>query len=444
MWIGLDDTDSRSAGCTTYIAFKIAVKFSDHVNSLPRLVRLNPNLKYKTRGNGALSLSVSEKRKSPCMPIGRSEGMDISINIENSNPEPVDTAFRKEIISEVLKIVDQYYEREEANTNPGIVFTDRKFGPDIYRLALETDIPMEYIENILAKEHSEYYKIGNGRGIVGATASISWDRKKTTYELLNYKYPKAGIIDEDVKRKIGRIAESYESTFNNLDAEDGKICLFPRERTPVIYGVRALEFHELKQVQDEINSVFPEFSKNYMIFATNQGTDDHILKHKSNENFKELASYEITGYVSKMPFRRKGGHLFFKVRTGGISIDAVAFEPSKGFRKEVEKLQIGDNVRLFGSFSGGTIKIEKIEIIHPSVLYVRKTPVCHNCGSKTSNIGSMKYRCNTCKTMLEPEYIKKDEMERPMKMEPPVYARRHLSMPWKLENASFGSDEHEF
>src|SRR5260370_31824857 len=57
--IGLDDTDSEKGGCTTYTAtvlfqelFSSGFKPSD----FPWLVRLNPNIPWKTRGNGALAV----------------------------------------------------------------------------------------------------------------------------------------------------------------------------------------------------------------------------------------------------------------------------------------------------------------------------------------------------------------------------------------------------
>ena len=61
MHIGLDDTDSTRKGCTTYITAllvekleRLGVKFLDY----PSLVRLNPNVPWKTRGNGALCLRL--------------------------------------------------------------------------------------------------------------------------------------------------------------------------------------------------------------------------------------------------------------------------------------------------------------------------------------------------------------------------------------------------
>ena len=53
--IGMDDTDSARGMCTTFLAYVIVdgllargAAFLDY----PRLVRLNPNIPWKTRGNG--------------------------------------------------------------------------------------------------------------------------------------------------------------------------------------------------------------------------------------------------------------------------------------------------------------------------------------------------------------------------------------------------------
>ena len=60
--VGLDDFDSPEGGCTTYVASLLVerldrepwAEFLDY----PRLVRLNPNVPFKTRGNGAVSLAL--------------------------------------------------------------------------------------------------------------------------------------------------------------------------------------------------------------------------------------------------------------------------------------------------------------------------------------------------------------------------------------------------
>ena len=59
MHIGLDDTDSTKGGCTTYLAAVLIEKlekFNIEFKDYPTLIRLNPNVPWKTRGNGALCL----------------------------------------------------------------------------------------------------------------------------------------------------------------------------------------------------------------------------------------------------------------------------------------------------------------------------------------------------------------------------------------------------
>ena len=61
MWIGFDDTDSRDGGCTTYVCFEFVSRLYEKGYCLceyPRLVRLNPQVPWKTRGNGAVAVHV--------------------------------------------------------------------------------------------------------------------------------------------------------------------------------------------------------------------------------------------------------------------------------------------------------------------------------------------------------------------------------------------------
>lgn len=57
--VGLDDTDSRERGmCTTYVAATIARALQRDGATVSRLllIRLNPAVEYKTRGNAALAI----------------------------------------------------------------------------------------------------------------------------------------------------------------------------------------------------------------------------------------------------------------------------------------------------------------------------------------------------------------------------------------------------
>src|SRR5512137_14628 len=88
MLVGIDDTDSLQGMCTTYLAALLVEKLS--VKGYARLIRLNPNIPYRTRGNGAIALTT--------------EG----------SPEKTKKT--------VLEMVEKYARLEDENTNPGVVF----------------------------------------------------------------------------------------------------------------------------------------------------------------------------------------------------------------------------------------------------------------------------------------------------------------------------------
>ena len=69
--IGIDDTDSLSGNCTTYVAAKIIEHIANFVNftDYPRLIRNNPNIPWKTRGNGATCLRLNLKAKDDCRDV---------------------------------------------------------------------------------------------------------------------------------------------------------------------------------------------------------------------------------------------------------------------------------------------------------------------------------------------------------------------------------------
>jgi len=61
--VGFDDTDSIEGSCTTYLAALLIEKIHNDVVFLdyPRLIRNNPNVPWKTRGNGGIALSMRLK-----------------------------------------------------------------------------------------------------------------------------------------------------------------------------------------------------------------------------------------------------------------------------------------------------------------------------------------------------------------------------------------------
>ena len=65
--IGFDDTDSPKGMCTTFLAYKIVgelKKENSEFLDFPNLIRFNPNIPWKTRGNGAVSIRIRTKNSS--------------------------------------------------------------------------------------------------------------------------------------------------------------------------------------------------------------------------------------------------------------------------------------------------------------------------------------------------------------------------------------------
>jgi tRNA(Ile2)-agmatinylcytidine synthase len=103
--IGFDDTDSPSGGCTTYIAARLVEELSSigaRFVDYPNLLRLNPNVPWKTRGNGAVCLRIDIEK-------------------------PLEEDARRA----VLKHIEAYSDFECENTNPGIVILEGEVPPGI-------------------------------------------------------------------------------------------------------------------------------------------------------------------------------------------------------------------------------------------------------------------------------------------------------------------------
>src|SRR5204862_1335412 len=61
-WIGVDDTDSLQGMCTTFLAAEIVRELTTDFDLVgyPRLVRLNQNVQWKKRGNGAICVRFGQ------------------------------------------------------------------------------------------------------------------------------------------------------------------------------------------------------------------------------------------------------------------------------------------------------------------------------------------------------------------------------------------------
>lgn len=423
MYVGVDDTDGPGGMCTTYLMTKILEEFRASISGYPRLVRLNPNIPYRTRGNGALSVRFGTGPRK--VRIGFIGGDEIRSSVYDN-----DVTITQEMANTLWSLVKKYAVSGE-NTNPGLVIADSGDDGEFYRITVNREVGMDYSSEYLASMRTRVYTAGNGRGSIGAYSAISWPATRVTYEVLAYSYPHSPSLPKGLMKEAASHAETFDFTFNSMDFRNSHPSIFPNPRTPIIYGVRGTDPQKLLDLAVDINERFSIKPERVFVFETNQGTDDHISPFTGELN--QLSSYRIRGKVISDPVAIEGGHYFAAVRSGGLELKVAAFEPTKEFRSVFRQLRIGDEIEVYGSYVDGTINTEKLRIISLSTSFTRNPPLCDRCKTRMTNRGHFHYTCRKCGETGEiPEYIETVRRLKPGMYEVPVCARRHLSAPLRL------------
>jgi tRNA(Ile2)-agmatinylcytidine synthase len=413
--IGIDDTDSRESGmCTTYIGLKIAQALEE---SNPRLtlVRLNPGVKYKTRGNASVAIHLD------C----------------NKNK-----AFRV-----ASKIIGELSELSDSNTQPGLVVAhgeQHNVSEEVSRFCIDAIRTYHKLETAIGIiDEREYLSRGwnGGRGLIGALAAVGarGALDEWTYEYIAYREEMAWGTIRDVNSESVRESsrEFYPYVWDSFDETQKYAVCVPRTPCPVLYGIRG-ETPEV--VEMAANGIISEPVGDTCLFSTNQGTDSHI-QHGEIGSLKEGHSYTVEGIVSRRVVTKEGGHVFFGLKNDIDEIYCAAFEPTKQFRNHVRMLEIGDRIKVCGGVTRGTLKLEKFQV-QTLIKSVIENPICNICGRKMESTGRFKgYRCKECKTFEEEK--RAIPLERRIQIgwyEVPPCARRHLSKP--LVRGGFGAEIH--
>ena len=413
LYIGIDDTDSSSGMCTTYITCVIISKLKDcgfNIKGYPQLIRLNPFARFKTRGNGATSFKLKLKSL--------------------------------EEINEVKKIVIENVQRlsvlEDERTNPGVVFYDGKITSELQEFGLEAIrniVSIEDAENLLNKVGADFYKFKNGRGIIGALASISCPLDDKTYELLVYRVPenygKPRRINHQSVKEMDK--QTYPKTFDNIDQE--YIAIEPHTPCPVLYGIRSENPEILKKAKSIVKVSEP--MERSCVYLTNQHTDMHLQNVEKIADMEKFKCYIVEGTVRDKPRVIEGGHLIFTLEDESGEIECAAYEPTKQFREFVRELEPEDVLRVYGGVGGGinnkgTLNIEKFEILKLANLIQLRNPI-GACGKRMKSAGKGKgYKCPKCGTKIRDNEKVRNKIPRNIKKgfyETPPSARRHLSKP---------------
>jgi tRNA(Ile2)-agmatinylcytidine synthase len=415
--IGIDDTDSEKGGCTTYTAtvlFQDLIERGFKPSDFPWLVRLNPNIPWKTRGNGALAVHflVDEEQ------------------IENVQRVTLDTVAKTTVAS-------------ARGTDPAVAFLKGEVPRTLREYstrALHDVLSVREARVVAAKAGAKVHALIGVRGMIGSLAAIgaSLDSVENTFEIIAYRRRENLGTSRNIDHESVKLmnAKYGSGTFNNLDPESGRVLVSPHGPDPVLLGIRGYGPQVVLSAFNEVQ--LGEEVERVMIFRTNQGTDAHLGKMRRTVDLKPHQSGDLIGRVEDVPRVVRGGHVIFRLRDDSGLIDCAVYRPTGSLAIAARDLIPGDRVRVCGGVrrwreGRPTLNVEKLEVLHLVEKIRRVNPACSNCGGRCESMGrGQGLRCKKCRQ--RDEYASKIQVQQQRHLKstvyvPPPRARRHLTMP---------------
>jgi tRNA(Ile2)-agmatinylcytidine synthase len=418
MHIGFDDTDSTRQGCTTYVAAlileqlqKIGVTFLDY----PSLIRLNPNVPWKTRGNGALCLRIE-----------------------------YDEALEDQIKDCTVDLVEEHSDLEWKGTDPGIVFLKSEHIPtELTAFAKNAETSIVTIRDalkLIRKFHAEALGYNTRRGIIGALAAIGETLTQDhTFELTTYRklenLQTKRRVDEESIFQMDAALQPY--TFNNVDLETRRVIITPRGPDPLLFGIRGETPQIVMQAFGMVKPLEPV--ERWVIFRSNQGTDMHLKKIETLSQAQPYSSIVAKGTVSRNPEVVPVRHVIFGLADQTAQVDCAAYEPTGALRKIARELVVGDEIEIYGAVRKPhagkplTINLEKINVLKLIPASRSQNPMCPTCAKRLKSMGKNQgLRCEKCKAKFKS--LKKQDFAQERTLKTGLYvtstrSQRHLTKP---------------
>lgn len=384
MYVGLDDVDTGSQGCTTHLTFRVLRSIINQipqavVSDYPVLIRLNPTIPFKTRGNAALSFTVKLRER---------EAQSL-----------------REI---VLKEVSSYTAGVRgAGAEPGVALLYGEVPEALERLyvkALSDYVHKDYVLGVIKTlEGSLEVPLGYSRGLIGALAAIGASKylRKCTYELLSYrggeKYSVERCVDEE---SVKVMDERFRSdTFLNYDYASGELLITPSGPNPVLLGLRGEDPESLVRAFSMLRIC--ENYEGWVIYKTNQAVNAHHVE-RCLECFKPYQTGCVRARVVDKPVILPGGDVLVKLgdRNAETRLWAAFFRET-GLNKVARRLMTGDLIAVCG---GGRYWEGRGVVVHSDLLEVLEltsetyvNPTCPVCGHRMKSSGRGKgWKCLKC------------------------------------------------
>jgi tRNA(Ile2)-agmatinylcytidine synthase len=428
MWLGVDDTDSPKGGCTTWVLtelLRLARERGVDLIGEPRLVRLNPNIPWKTRGNAALSARFG-RGAGPRRKVGVVAGAPLwSYKSGDSLPPRQAAEFFEAAWEQVLTS-----SRAEDGTDPALVATPRRLPAELYRRAVQEVVPIDDAVTALDQAGGWWRVRGHHRGLVGAAASVAWPGRRVTWEVTAYRprevWGEPRCVDA---ASVRRAARRHPELFLCHDPRTRRLMVTPHTPCPILYGLRGTDVSALLTARSEVRS---EPVERWVLFRTNQATGDHLRPRPVRELGPYLAA-RIAGTVQGPPRVLAGGHVHLPVVDHeGLPVDCVAFEPTKTLPRVARALVAGDRVVVGGSRGeDATFRLETVRLVRLVPRFgPPRAPECPLCHRRARSLGTVRgFRCPSCHRRWPPEAAARARLPPAFprgEYHPTPSARRHL------------------
>ncbi len=372
--VAIDDTDSQYGGCTTHLTGVLLSELRGRARlaDYPLLVRLNPNIPWKTRGNGATALRL----------------------LYDGDPG--------DLLELAWQLAQEYTTPRPPlpGKSPGVVVAE---GPvwsnqrlrGLYAQALSDVVTQDVALRALSGAGATHR---GGRGVIGAAAALAAlaPGDPYTFELTFYRQPELWGTERCVSFPEAFRAESSSSfTINNVDLELGVVAAAPSGPDPVLAGFRGLEPGELWRFAEALCER-PHFA---VLYRSNQHTGLHLREARP----APYRSVLVRGVVSSRPEVGPGGHVFVEVSTPYGNVVVAFFRETGPLQRAARLLAPGDEVEVGGGVRPGAgrddvvLAAELMRVLRVSRASLRLPPRCPRDGSTMERAGRGKgFRCPRC------------------------------------------------
>ena len=356
-----------------------------------RLVRLWPFAVQRTRGNAAVAVEL------------KTDDEDGLLTFLDTYWNDVIAPLRGQIET------SEHSSRQQYPSDPGMVwFSETVDDLEFYRKGLRKEI--------LIDELPEADKSWGGLGRIGATLALHWPAVSKTYESIAWRMPDA-TGQRKLDEEAAQLVDELEGTFLCRDDRLQSSLLAPRGNSPVLFGIRTWQRDDSEHaVKILIDAPMTEPVSGWMVFETNQATNDHL-------------DHSIVDRVERIEVLR-GGHTVIHASEQRF----LAFKESDQIATISQQLQQGDVVECKGLLAPDqSIHVEFMRI--HELVADKHRPACPTCNKSMTSMGKHQgLRCKKCGLKMDDCWI-----ETPRRLpvnqwiQPPASSRRHLAKP--LDNA---------